>query len=84
MVIKELYEKMKNFPKVDLHRHLEGSIRVESFLDIAQKEKVKLPTYNLEEFRRLVQVNDEPPDFINFLNKFKLARGFYPNRNSIE
>jgi len=57
---------------------------VESFLDIAQKEKVKLPTYNLEEFRHLVQVNDDPPDFINFLNKFKVVRGFYPNRNSIE
>ena len=84
MVVKELYKKMKNFPKVDLHRHLEGSIRVESFLDIARKEKVKLPTYNLEEFRRLVQVNDDPPNFINFLNKFKVARGFYPNRNSIE
>ncbi|WAC08231.1 MAG: adenosine deaminase [Thermodesulfobacteriota bacterium] len=84
MVIKDLHKKMKEFPKVDLHRHLEGSIRVESFLDIARKEKVKLPTYDLEAFRRLVQVNDEPPDFINFLNKFKVARGFYPNRNSIE
>jgi adenosine deaminase len=84
MLIKDLHKKMKKFPKVDLHRHLEGSIRVESFLDIARKEKVKLPTYNLEEFRRLVQVNDDPPNFINFLNKFKVVRGFYPNRNSIE
>ena len=72
MVIKDLHKKMKKFPKADLHRHLEGSIRVESFLDIARKEKVKLPTYNLEEFRRLVQVNDEPPDFINFLNNFQV------------
>jgi adenosine deaminase len=84
MVIKELLKKMSDFPKADLHRHLEGSIRVETFLDIAQKEKVHLPTYNLEEFRRLVQVHDEPPDFINFLNKFKVARGFYPNRKAIE
>ena len=84
MVLKTLFQKMKNFPKVDLHRHLEGSIRVESFFDIARKEKVKLPTYDLEKFRRLVQVNDDPPDFINFLNKFKVVRGFYPNRTSIE
>ena len=84
MVIKNLHQKMKKFPKIDLHRHLEGSIRVESFLDIARKEKVKLPTYDLEKFRRLVQVNDDPPDFINFLNKFKVVRGFYPNQNSIE
>jgi adenosine deaminase len=46
MLVQELYKKMKEFPKVDLHRHLEGSIRVETLLDIAQKEKVKLPTYD--------------------------------------
>ena len=75
---------MRNFPKVDLHRHLEGSMRVESFLDIARKENVYLPTYNLEEFRHLVQVNNDPPDFLNFLNKFKTFRNFYPNREAIE
>ena len=79
-----LYRKMKKFPKVDLHRHLEGSIRVETLLDIAVKEKVELPTYDLEKLRRLVQVYDDPPDFFNFLNKFNLLRGFYPNRESIE
>jgi adenosine deaminase len=79
-----LFEKMRQFPKVDLHRHLEGSIRVETFLDIAKKENVFLPTYDLEELRRLIQVNDEPPDFINFLNKFKIVRGFYPSQNAIE
>ncbi|MCX8012575.1 MAG: adenosine deaminase [Desulfobacterota bacterium] len=79
-----LYQKMKKFPKVDLHRHLEGSIRVETLLDIALKENVELPTYDLGELRRLVQVYDDPPDFLNFLNKFNLLRGFSPNRESIE
>jgi len=79
-----LFQKMSQFPKVDLHRHLEGSIRVETFIDIARKENVFLPTYDLKKFRRLIQVNDEPPDFINFLNKFKIVRGFYPSQNAIE
>ena len=84
MTDRTLFEKMRHFPKVDLHRHLEGSIRVETFIDIAKRENVFLPTYDLEEFRRLIQVNDEPPDFISFLNKFKIVRGFYPSQNAIE
>lgn len=79
-----LLTKMREFPKVDLHRHLEGSIPVETFLDIAQKENVPLPTYDLGELRRLIQVYDDPPDFMNFLNKFKVVRGFYPSREAIE
>lgn len=75
---------MRSFPKVDLHRHLEGSIRIETFLDIAQKENVSLPSYDLEGFRRLIQVTHDQPDFLNFLNKFKIFRGFYPNRQAIE
>lgn len=84
MIEKSTFEEMREFPKVELHRHLEGSIRVETFLDIARKEKVYLPTYDVEKFRRLVQVNDDPPDFLNFLDKFKVFRGFYPNRHAIE
>jgi len=84
MIESNISEKMRNFPKVDLHRHLEGSIRVETFIDIARKENVHLPTYDLGEFRRLIQVNDDPPDFLNFLNKFKVVRNFYPNRGAIE
>lgn len=80
----DLLEKMRAFPKVDLHRHLEGSIRVETFLDIARKENVFLPTYNPDQFRRMVQMDEDSPDFINFLNKFKVFRGFYPSRGAIE
>ena len=31
-------------PKTDLHCHLDGSIRIETILDIAQKEKIFLPS----------------------------------------
>lgn len=80
----DLLESMRAFPKVDLHRHLEGSIRVETFLDIARKENVSLPTHDPDQFRRLVQMGEDRPDFMTFLNKFKVFRGFYPSRGAIE
>ena len=32
----KLYAQIKQFPKVDLHRHLEGSILPETFVEIAR------------------------------------------------
>jgi len=64
-------------PKVELHRHLEGSLRLSTMLDIARKHGVTVPVsmFNLS---GLVQVQDQDPlTFSNFLEKFKTLRLFY-------
>jgi adenosine deaminase len=72
-------------PKIDLHRHLEGSLRLETLADIAVEHGVDLPSYDLEELRPLVQVTEnDPPGFIHFLEKFKLLRRFYTSREAVE
>jgi adenosine deaminase len=84
MTKNDLLRELQGLPKVDLHRHLEGSIRLETLLEIGRKERAPLPTYDLTQLRHLVQVDNDPPGFLNFLNKFKVFRGFYPNRSAIE
>src|SRR5688572_3650833 len=64
-------------PKVELHRHLEGSLRLSTMLDIAHKDGVTIPVSMLS-LSGLVQVQDEDPlTFTNFLEKFKTLRLFY-------
>ncbi|MDA0837000.1 MAG: adenosine deaminase [Planctomycetota bacterium] len=72
------------WPKIDLHRHLEGSIRPETFFEIAQTRGIELPAQTLEEIRPFLQIADDPPDFPNFLGKFKLLSCFWPDREAIE
>ncbi|MBI5351800.1 MAG: adenosine deaminase [Chloroflexi bacterium] len=70
-------------PKVELHRHLEGSLRLTTMLDIAQKHGVTVPVgmFNLS---GLVQVQDQDPmTFSNFLEKFKTLRLFYKSPDVI-
>ncbi len=74
---------MKSFPKIDLHRHLEGSLRLETLLDIAKVYDISLPTYDLDKFRSHVQVTNDPPGIKNFLSKFKLLRRFYQSQEAI-
>lgn len=66
----------KSLPKVDLHRHLEGSLRFETIRELARRNGMDLPA--TAELRTLVQIQeDEPFTFENFLSKFTTLRLFY-------
>ncbi len=71
-------------PKVDLHRHLEGSLRLETLAEVAVEHGIDLPSYNIEQLRPYVQFTDEEPGFHRFLEKFKLLRRFYTTREAVK
>jgi adenosine deaminase len=71
----------KALPKVELHRHLEGSVRFETFLELARETGIELPK---TELRRRTSMKGEKPGFLRFLSKFELYRGLYPSREWIE
>lgn len=66
----------QRYPKVDLHRHLEGSLRVETLMDIARTHGITLPLR--PDLRAMVQMQpDDPLTFTTFLSKFQILRLFY-------
>lgn len=81
---RSLWETLRLLPKIDLHRHLEGSLRLSTLAEVAQAHGVDLPSYNIEDLRPYVQVTDEEPNFHAFLEKFRFLRRFYSTREAIE
>jgi adenosine deaminase len=74
----------KVLPKVELHRHLEGSLRIATMLEIAEQHGVTVPP-RIVDLSSLVQVQDEEPfTFTNFLEKFKTLRLFYRSPEVID
>ena len=71
----------KALPKIDLHRHLEGSVRFDTFVELAREVGIDLPR---AELRRRTAMKGEKPGFLRFLSKFELYRGLYPSREWIE
>jgi len=64
-------------PKVELHRHLEGSLRLDTMVAVAQQHGITIPEDVLR-LSTLVQVQDEDKfTFQNFLSKFNTLRLFY-------
>jgi len=78
-------EFFRSLPKVELHRHLEGSLRFSTMLEIARLHDLDLPYRDMEAFRPLVQVVDgEAYTFQNFLAKFTSLRYFYQSPEVIK
>lgn len=68
----------KSLPKIELHRHLEGSVQLSTMVEIARDFNLDLPFEDDAQFRPLVQVMDgEPFTFQNFLSKFASIRKFF-------
>lgn len=65
---------LPHFPVVELHRHLDGNVRLETVLDLARRHGVELPASTPEELRPHVQVIDPTPDLLGFLAKFDVLR----------
>ncbi|NMM62341.1 adenosine deaminase [Clostridium sp. P21] len=67
------YSKMiKNFPKVELHCHLDGSVRPQTIIDIAIKQNIAIPTTKLNEFEKYVKISSECNSLKEYLDKFEL------------
>ncbi|RBW43185.1 adenosine deaminase [Psychromonas sp. B3M02] len=56
-------------PLTDIHRHLDGNIRIETILDLGQKFNLPLPAKDIETLRPFVQVVETQPDLVSFLSK---------------
>ena len=78
MIDDNLFSTIRAMPKIDLHRHLEGSLRLETLLAIALEYDISLPTFDIEGLRPFVQmVPGEPHTWQQFLGKFQVLRQFY-------
>lgn len=82
-ILPEVAEFYKVLPKVELHRHLEGSLRVPTMMEIVRAHEMDVK--NTGYLRPLVQVDhDEPYTFENFLSKFGTLRLFYKSPDIIK
>lgn len=72
-----------SLPKIDLHRHLEGSLRLSTLVEIGREHGIDFAHAN--QLRDLVQIgNTEEFTFENFLSKFQTLRLFFHSHEVIE
>jgi adenosine deaminase len=70
-------------PLLELHRHLDGNVRLETILDLGRKHNLPLPAMDLEGLRPYVQVTDPQPGVMAFISKFRWLVGVMVDKEAI-
>lgn len=70
-------------PKTELHLHLDGSLRVSTLLDLAQKHEVALPA-EPEQLSQHCVVPEDCQDLVQMLSYFALPVSVLQTRESLE
>jgi adenosine deaminase len=73
-----------NLPKIDLHCHLDGSVRPQTILDIARQEGMSLPSDNINEISSLMIAPESCANLDTYLQRFKLPLSVMQTQASIE
>ena len=75
---------MNKLPKVELHCHLDGSIRLDTIIDIAKKDGIKLDSYERSDVKKMVQVPYNCTSLNEYLKKFDLVNNVMQSSENIK
>lgn len=62
-------------PLIDLHRHIDGSVRLQTILELGRQHGIALPGLTLDELRPHVVITTPQPGLVEFLAKFRWMTG---------
>lgn len=66
-------ELIQRLPKTDLHCHLDGSLRLDTVLDLAKKQHVKLPTFDRAELFNMLYAGEHVASLDEYLRAFDIT-----------
>ena len=67
------FDFVKSLPKADLHCHLDGSLRVDTIIELAKQYDVKLPVEGHEKLAKYVQAGENCKSLIDYLKAFDVT-----------
>ncbi|WP_163931794.1 adenosine deaminase [Paraferrimonas sp. SM1919] len=71
-------------PKIDLHCHLDGSVRPTTIIDLAIAQNIELPSYDVNELKRWLVVDENCQSLSEYLQRFELPLKVLQTTEAIE
>ncbi|MBM4403119.1 MAG: adenosine deaminase [Candidatus Cloacimonetes bacterium] len=80
-ITRELIHKL---PKTDLHVHLDGSVRIETIIDLAKKHNITLPETDPEKLRKIICCGADCKSLDDYLRGFHIVNLVLQNREGLK
>lgn len=77
-------ELVRALPKTDLHLHLDGSLRLETMLDLSREQGIRLPADDAEGLGRVVRMGEGERSLERYLTAFDYTLALLQEKEAIE
>lgn len=74
----------KNLPKIELHCHLDGSLRVNTVIELVKKQGIELPSYDYEEVKNMLVVPENCKCLDEYLMRFDIPLKIMQDKESLK
>jgi len=71
-------------PKVELHRHLEGCVRIPTIIRTALRHNLKLPTFDAAELSKIARLSGPMGSLAEVLRMFEIAQSVFVSYGAVE
>ncbi|AIY84320.1 adenosine deaminase [Clostridium baratii str. Sullivan] len=76
--------KFKNAPKIELHCHLDGSLRIDTVIDLIKKENLELKNLSYDEIKSELIVPDDCPSLNDYLKRFDIPNMLMQSKENLK
>ncbi|MBB6623143.1 adenosine deaminase [Clostridium gasigenes] len=73
-----------NLPKIELHCHLDGSVRAETIIDIAKKDGITISSFNIDVIKNQITAPLECTSLDDYLKSFSLPNLVMQSKENIK
>ena len=75
---------LKKLPKVELHCHLDGSLRVETILDLARRHNVSLPSSDASGLTKILTIGKKRGSLEDYIARFDITLSVMQTPDSLK
>ena len=75
---------LQKLPKVELHCHLDGSLRIPTIIDLANQDKINIPSSNPDQLFKMLTIGKKRGSLEDYIRRFDITLSVMQTAQALE